>query len=177
MNTGIPFERTVERWLVKQHGAYFTERRAKQRGRVAAHAHECDVHAKVGNDLWHVSALVCAFCVVSCVGAGIAQEPLAVIAAGLLGICSLVATMTFLFDPKHIWVEVKSGEGTITRATVWKLVNQVEDVRENPTAAWYPHQAWLVSSAPLDRDALAFAREHGVRVFVELQRGELREVG
>ena len=175
MNDGIAFEATVERWLRKSRGAGFTERRTRQRGRVARHGHECDVHATVISDAWRWWAMVTIFWAIACIVFGFTDLDGAVIGTGVAGLLSLGAVVLVFLDPRHVWVECKSGEGSVTREMVWKLVMQVEDVRELVGAQWRPNEAWLVSRAPFDVDALAFARERRVRCFVE-QRGDIREV-
>lgn len=175
MNNGVTFENAVERWL-KKRGARFTEKRVRQRGRVAAHGHEVDVHAIVSNPAWkRTSQLSLGTAMVGSViaffdGAAELQTALLIVAS-----FAFVVSCLMYFGPRHVWVEVKSGEGTVRRDVVWKLVNQVEDVRTLPDAPWYPSEAWLVARSRFDVDALSFARQHGVRCFVE-QAGDIREV-
>lgn len=174
MNDGIPFERTVESWLHRR-GARMTERRVPLRGRVAQRTHECDVHATMIREVWRPAAAIGAFFAFACIGGGLADELMMSLVSGILGLACLVLTTVIFLDPKHIWVEAKSGEATITRAVVWKLANQLEDVRNAPAALWYPSEAWIVARSPFDVDALAFAHEHGIRCFQE-QRGRIHEV-
>jgi len=175
VNDGVSFEAKVERWLVKR-GARFTERRARQRGKIAARGHECDVHATFVSDLWRVAAFVALVCGLASILMGVASdEPVVAVLPGALGIVAVVLLASFFLSPAHVWVEVKSGEGTVTRDVVWKLAQQVDDVRRLTSAPWYPSAIWLVVRSQFDRDTLAFAREHGVRCFVE-QGSDIREV-
>lgn len=175
MNDGVSFEAKVERWLIRR-GARFTERRARQRGKVAARGHECDVHATFVSQLWRLAAFVALVCAFGTAATGsFSDEPALAIFPGTLGVVSVVLLAAFFLAPNHIWVEVKSGEGAVTREVVWKLVQQVADVRLAPVASWRPSAAWLVARSHFDRDTLAFAREHGVRCFVE-HGTDIREV-
>jgi len=174
MNDGVSFENTVERWL-RRRGARTAERRAHVRGKIAQRTHEVDVHATVVSEMWKPSAAFALTSLVAMFAGGVIGVGI-VCAIGMLMLAgSTVMIFVFLTDPKHVWVECKSGEATITRAVVWKLVGQVDDVREWPHAKWFPHEAWIVSRAPFDVDALAVARDHGVRCFQE-QRGQIHEV-
>jgi hypothetical protein len=173
VNDGISFEGKVERWLQRR-GATFTERRVRLRGRVAKHGHEVDVHAAFGNGAWRVFAGLSAFMFVTVVlGLALSEDAFTVI--GVIGLVGFtIVTIAFAVEQNHIWIECKSGEGTVRRDVVWKLSTQVTDVREE-RAAWIPKEAWLVARSQFDVDALRFARDHGIRCFVE-QSGDIREV-
>jgi hypothetical protein len=175
-NNGVSFEVKVERWLRRSRGARFTERRARQKGQIARRGHECDVHATMVSGLWPLTAVCAAFCGLACILIGVSgAEAMIAFLPGFLGVVCVVLTAAFFLDPRHVWVEVKSGETPIKRDVVWKLVGQVSDVRGLTAAPWYPSEAWLVSRSYFDIDALAFARAHGVRCFIE-QGGDIREV-
>jgi|SRR5580692_96738 hypothetical protein len=176
MNDGVTFENAVERWLRKR-GARFTEKRVRQRGRVAAHGHEVDVHAIVSNPRWKLTSQLSIVAAIVGIVVSYADDTNMVAQTALLTFAAImfVLACVMYFGPRHVWVECKSGDATVRRDVVWKLVNQVEDVRTLQDADWYPSEAWLVARSRFDVDALSFARHHGVRCFIE-QAGDIREV-
>ena len=179
MNDGVDFEVQVERWLRRQRGARFTERRVRQRGKIARHGHECDVHATMVSPLWVLPLITAVASILGCLAMAVSggDQTLAIV-PGVLGVLSVALLAVFFADPRHVWIECKSGEGSIKRDVVWKLVGQVDDVRRfagQGGGAWYPSEVWLVARGAFDVDALAFAREAGVRCFVQ-QSGDIREV-
>ena len=171
-NDGISFEIKVERWLIRK-GAIQTERRERVPGRIAKNGHECDVHAVFGGSPGPFIALLCVAFVVMLVG-GLTQEVAVAAFGGISFIVMAVAAGATSLSRTHIWVEAKSGDAPVRRDVVWKLVEQLRDVREHGPA-WYPAQAWLVVRSAFDVDAIRFAHEHGIRCFVE-QAGDIREV-
>lgn len=178
MNDGVSFEAKVERWLRRSCGAGFTERRARVQGKHLQHGHEVDVHATIVNDFYKVLAGLAMAGMAVAIVAGLAKEEVIAVFSLLPSLGAGVFAAVMAADPRHVWVECKSGEGTVRRDVVWKLVGQVQDVRDlygNAPATWYPHDVWLVVRSRFDSDALRLAREHGVRCFVE-QAGDIREV-
>ena len=173
MNDGVSFEAKVERWLIKR-GALRTERRVRMRGRVAKHGHEVDVHAVFGSNatptLFVLSLSTSSLLLVG----SVTDSPVLGVAGGVLTLIFAVLGLAALLHRSHIWVEAKSGETVVRREVVWKLVQQLKDVRES-SPEWYPSQAWLVVRNVLDVETIRFAHEHGIRCFVE-QAGDIREV-
>ena len=171
-NDGVGFEVKVERWLVRK-GAVSTNRRERVPGRVAKNGHECDVHAVFTSSVGPaIVGLAIAFVTLF---VGVVTE-MAVIAAagGTAFVVLFIATGVLATRRTHIWAECKSGDAPVRRDVVWKLAEQLRDVREHGPA-WYPAQAWLVSRNGFDVDAIRFARANGVRLFIELS-GDIREV-
>ena len=176
MNDGKVFEAAVDRWLQRL-GARRTERRERVQGQVAKHGHEVDVHAVFAHGAWQVWLTWMAVGGVGfIVGLAVDNAPCAVVGGAVLTIASVLLLVS-LAGSRHVWVECKSSDQTVRRDVVWKLMNQVRDVREAyPHAAqWYPEETWLVARSRFDVDALAFAKANGVRCFVE-QAGDIREV-
>jgi hypothetical protein len=173
MNDGVSFEVKVERWLLKR-GALRTERRVRMPGRVAKHGHEVDVHAVFGSNatpaLFFASL---ATTIVTFVGYVVDSVALGAVAAVLTIVIALLG-LAALLHRAHVWVECKSGETVVRREVIWKLVQQLQDVRE-ASPKWYPSAAWLVVRNVLDVETIRFAHEHGIRCFVE-QAGDIREV-
>ena len=179
MNDGISFEAKVERWLRHRYGAGFTERRSRVQGKIMRHGHEVDVHAEIVNELYKVLATFGALgLVIASLTVLFNIDVAFTVVSGILGGISLVLALVLYNDPRHLWVECKSGEGTVRRDVVWKLVGQVQDVRAYAMTgqpAWYPHDVWLVVRSQFDVDALRLAADHDIRCFVE-QAGDIREV-
>jgi len=173
MNDGTSFEAKVERWLLKR-GALRTERRVRMPGRVAKHGHEVDVHAVFGSNatpaLFFASL---ATTITMFVGFVVDSTPIITL-AGVFTFALAILGIGSLLHRAHVWVECKSGETVVRREVIWKLVQQLQDVRE-ASPKWYPSAAWLVVRNVLDVETIRFAHEHGIRCFVE-QAGDIREV-
>jgi hypothetical protein len=76
---------------------------------------------------------------------------------------------------RHVWVECKDRKSSTKRADIMKLTSSVADVRQNDRAPWKPDEVWFASSSRYDQDAIAIAKEHGVRCF-QLQHDSFVEV-
>ena len=128
MNNGVSFEGAVERWVVRR-GATFTERRVRVGGAVAQHGHEVDVHAVFGSDGWKMTAPpAIAGLFAGILGAAIESVTIAVLGFAVFAVF-LIVTGAIASERRHIWIECKSGDGTVRRDVIWKLASQVADVR------------------------------------------------
>jgi hypothetical protein len=187
-NSGEAFEELFARQMKLKFGVATTERRCKLRGRTAATPYECDVHGVLRSRVWRILQLAGFLTLVVAAWAlikpgdlpGIEAAARAVerdieskIGPDVAGLGLLIlGTIGLLFGTignhrhtRHIWVECKDRKASIKRADISKLERSAADVRANRTAEWRPHLLWFASTSAYDQDAVAIARQYGVRCF------------
>jgi len=183
-NNGERFEELFAQYMETVLGVTATERRAKLKGKAAATPYECDVHGVIRSKVWRILQIgglatmaAAAWALfnpgdlpnVEHVGrsietaVGSTTAGLGLLILGCSGI--LFGGWGRTRHTRHIWVECKDRRATIKRADISKLERSAADVRANAGANWRPVELWFASTSAYDQDALAIAREYGVRCF------------
>jgi hypothetical protein len=193
VNSGELFERTFAVYMESELHVSATERRCRLRGNTAVSPYECDVHGIIRSRGWRLLQIVGFVTLIAATWAVVDPEAYAAIGslgreiervlgprvAGLglliLGGCGmLLGTVGNHRHTRHIWVECKDRRATVKRVDINKLERSAADVRANRNADWRPNELWFASSSPYDQDAIAMARQYGMRCF-ELVEDEFVE--
>lgn len=73
----------------------------------------------------------------------------------------------FLLGSEHVWIECKVHR--VKRKHVLKLKDAIDDVKEaydDDIAEWEPDEAFIVSPAGFDIDALRLAKKHKIKCYL-----------
>jgi hypothetical protein len=188
--SGKEFEERFARKMVAALGVSKTRRNEPVKGKTAARPWDCDIHGTIESPAanavrwvaivgYAVSMLAFVypeeFEAVSTAGqaveaAAASHFDLNIVGGGVFVLATaaaIVGAYAKRRTRRHVWVECKDLKRTVKRTDVIKLAKAAEDVRAFDGAEWKPNEVWIASTSNFDADALNFARESGIRCFVD----------